>query len=204
MWGPGWMAEKGCHVYLFLFYCSFSKEKNWNPYKLCWTLCVGSGDPHYPGHRVLAFLPLPGWSCYYPSSLAISHVCTWVEWKGCCLMKELSYVFFFSTLLLRAICARTLCLQSISQGYLFFISLKRWQARISQDRHADTDDHSTHSFIPGKMLPKLLTRSSLTFISNVNLILEISYEIPSQSLPNQWMDLRKILNLCIFNISSTS
>lgn len=64
MWGPGWMAEKGCHVYLFLFYCSFSKEKNWNLYKLCWTLCVGSGNPHYPVHRVLAFLPLPGWSSF--------------------------------------------------------------------------------------------------------------------------------------------
>lgn len=30
----------------------------------CWTLCVGPGNPHYPVHRVLAFLPLPGWSSF--------------------------------------------------------------------------------------------------------------------------------------------
>ena len=203
MWGPGWMAEKGCRVYLFLFYCSFSKEKNWNPYKLCWTLCVGSGNPHYPVHRLLAFLPLPGWSSFTRHLLQFrtsarewsGRVVTW--WRS--LGKFSSFQLAFTRYL-----RKDIMFTEYFTRLFVFISLKTWQARISQDRHADTDDHSTHSFIPGKMLPKLLTRSSLTFISNVNLILEISYEIPSQSLPNQWMDLRKILNLCIFNISSTS
>lgn len=202
MWGPGWMAEKGCHVYLFLFYCSFSKEKNWNPYKLCWTLCVGSGNPHYPVHRVLAFLPLPGWSSFTRHLLQFrtsarewsGRVVTW--WRS--LGKFSSFQLVFTRYLRKDI----MFTEYFTRLFVFYFVKKVTSSNIS--RHADTDDHSTHSFIPGKMLPKLLTRSSLTFISNVNLILEISYEIPSQSLPNQWMDLRKILNLCIFNISSTS